>query len=132
MIRLAERLLKIVKAVLGILKSSVKFIPRLIKQSFTLKLVIILFLIFIGCAIGIFFIERDAGGKIVTLGDAFWWLIVTVATVGYGDFYPVSAAGRVIATLLIVIAIGIIPFLAAHGSSYLVARRSREERGLEK
>ena len=131
-ITLAETLLKIMQTRLGFLQSSIKGIPQLIKRSLTLKLVIIILLVFIGSAIGVYIVERGAGGSISSLGEAFWWLIVTVATVGYGDFYPVSVAGRAIASVLIVMAIGLIPFLAAQGASYLVTRRLREERGLEK
>ncbi len=32
--------------------------------------------------------------NIVTVGDALWWAAVTVATVGYGDYYPVTVGGR--------------------------------------
>ena len=39
--------------------------------------------------------------------DALWWSYVTITTVGYGDFYPVSMEGRVIATILMTVGIGI-------------------------
>ena len=103
-----------------------------VRRSFGLKLVIVLLLVFIGSAIAIYYVERGSGGSIKTLGEAFWWLIVTVATVGYGDFTPVTTTGRIIASALIVIGVSMIPFVAAQGASYLVTRRLREERGLEK
>ena len=103
-----------------------------IRRSFGLKLVIVLLLVFIGSAIAIYYVERGSGGSINSLGEAFWWLIVTVATVGYGDFTPVTTTGRIIASVVIVIGVSMIPFVAAQGASYLVTRRLREERGLEK
>ena len=87
---------------------------------------------FIGSAIAVYYVERGSSGSIKTLGEAFWWLIVTLATVGYGDFAPVTTSGRIIASVLIVIGVSLIPFVAAQGASYLVTRRLREERGLEK
>jgi voltage-gated potassium channel len=46
-------------------------------------------------------IERyQAGSKIHTLGDALWWAMTMVMTVGYGDVTPVSGEGRVIAVAL--------------------------------
>jgi len=114
------------------LKSALQRIFWGVRRSFVLKLGIILLAVFIGAAIAVYFVERGSGGSIKTLGEAFWWLIVTVATVGYGDFTPVTTTGRIIASVLIVIGVGLIPFVAAQGASYLVTRRLREEKGLEK
>lgn len=45
--------------------------------------------------------ERDApGATITTFGDAIWWAFVTIATVGYGDMYPITGLGRLYAVLL--------------------------------
>ena len=114
------------------MKSALQKIFWGVRRSFVLKLGIVLLVVFIGATIAIYFVERGSGGSIKTLGEAFWWLIVTVATVGYGDFTPVSTTGRIIASVLIVIGVGLIPFVAAQGASYLVTRRLREEKGLEK
>ncbi len=94
-------------------------------------MVIAIFLVFIASAIAVYYVERS-GGSIDTLGGAFWWLIVTVSTVGYGDKIPVTTTGRIIASVLIVIGVSLVPYFAAQGASYLVTRRLREERGLEK
>jgi voltage-gated potassium channel len=49
----------------------------------------------------VYVFERDApGANIVTVGDAFWWAAVTVSTVGYGDFFPVTLGGRITAVTL--------------------------------
>lgn len=46
-------------------------------------------------------VERDAPHATITsFGEAVWWAVVTIATVGYGDVYPVTILGRVYATLL--------------------------------
>ncbi len=45
--------------------------------------------------------ERDApNASITTFGDAMWWAVVTITTVGYGDTYPVTGVGRVLAVML--------------------------------
>ncbi len=50
----------------------------------------------------------EAGkGNIKTAGDALWWAFVTITTVGYGDYYPVTPQGRIVASLLAVVGIGL-------------------------
>ncbi|HEV7241856.1 MAG TPA: ion transporter [Thermoanaerobaculia bacterium] len=47
-------------------------------------------------------LETDTQSNIRTPGDALWWSLTTITTVGYGDRYPVTAEGRVIAVLLMI------------------------------
>ena len=49
--------------------------------------------------------------NIKNLGDAFWYSVVTLTTVGYGDFFPVTFAGRVIGTLFIVGSLGVLSLI---------------------
>jgi voltage-gated potassium channel len=58
--------------------------------------------------------------NIVTGGDAFWWGIVTITTVGYGDYYPVTTGGRAVAMLVMLAGVGIIGSLASILASFLV------------
>ncbi len=46
-------------------------------------------------------------GNIKNINDALWWGIVTITTVGYGDFYPVTTPGRIAAVFLMVTGIGV-------------------------
>ncbi|MCD2443977.1 potassium channel family protein [Agromyces sp. SYSU K20354] len=67
--------------------------------------------------------ERDApGANILTFGDAIWWALVTIATVGYGDTYPVTALGRFYAVLLMAGGIAIVGTASATIISYLNER----------
>lgn len=59
--------------------------------------------------------------NITTGGDALWWSIVTITTVGYGDHYPVTAMGRVVAVVVMFSGIAIIGALASILASILVA-----------
>jgi voltage-gated potassium channel len=64
-------------------------------------------------AIGIFAVERGENKSIQSIGDAFWWAVVTTTTVGYGDVSPVTLEGRLIAVGLMIVGIGFIGVLTA-------------------
>ncbi len=51
--------------------------------------------------------EHAPGANITTAADALWYTIVTISTVGYGDQYPVTQAGRIIGSVIIVVGVGI-------------------------
>jgi len=61
------------------------------------------------------------GAGITTGGDALWWAIVTMTTVGYGDFYPITAGGRITGVFVMFMGVGIIGALASILASLLVS-----------
>ena len=67
------------------------------------------------------FESHSAQANITSGGDALWWAIVTITTVGYGDFFPVTTAGRITAVFVMFAGVGIIGALASILASLLVA-----------
>ena len=66
-------------------------------------------------------VERGApNATIKTGGDALWWALTTVTTVGYGDMYPVTTEGRIIAALLMLIGIALFGAMSAIVTSKLI------------
>ena len=65
--------------------------------------------------------------SINTPEEALWWAFVTVTTVGYGDFYPVTTLGRIVAVLLMVSGVGLFGSFAAYIGSLFVADRNEED-----
>jgi len=62
-------------------------------------------------AVMIYVMEANVpGSKITTLFDAFYWSLVTISTVGFGDYVPVTTEGRVVAMVIIISGIGVISF----------------------
>lgn len=61
--------------------------------------------------------------KITNFGEALWWAIVTVTTVGYGDVYPVTVEGKIIAAFLMVVGIGVLGiFISTFGAALIESR----------
>lgn len=66
------------------------------------------------------FESRSDDANIVTGGDALWWAIVTITTVGYGDRYPVTTFGRIVGVLVMLSGVGIIAALASVLTSIII------------
>lgn len=67
--------------------------------------------------------ERGAAGaEIKTLGDAVWWGFETITTVGYGDFVPVTAEGRIFAVMIMFVGISVLGVVSATFASTLVKK----------
>jgi voltage-gated potassium channel len=62
-----------------------------------------------------------------SLGLAYWWAVVTVTTVGYGDVVPESPAGRIVGTMLMLTGLGLIPTLTSLVVSTLIGKRTRAQ-----
>ncbi|WP_319805214.1 potassium channel family protein [Micropruina sonneratiae] len=73
--------------------------------------------------------ERDvAGANITDFGTALWWALTTITTVGYGDHYPVSFEGRLVAAVLMIAGVALIGVVTATVAAWLVQRVSRPGR----
>ena len=59
-----------------------------------------------------------------SLGLSYWWAVVTVTTVGYGDIVPESTAGRLVATALMLTGLGLIPTLTSVTVAILIGKRT--------
>jgi voltage-gated potassium channel len=86
-------------------------------------------LLVLNCAGIVYLLERHApGANIHTLGDALWWSFVTVTTVGYGDFYPVTAGGRITACVIMGTGLLTLAVVTAQVASSFVAQAASRAR----
>ncbi len=67
------------------------------------------------------FESKNANANIQTGGEALWWAIVTMTTVGYGDYFPITPGGRITGVFVMITGIGIIGALASIFASLLVS-----------
>lgn len=71
--------------------------------------------------------RSDPSAHIRNFGDAVWWSITTITTVGYGDFYPVTTKGRLVAVLLMVGGISLIGMITATVATWIVQRVAEQD-----
>ena len=113
------RILRIIKA----FKSLKEFMDCffLNKAQGTLNsAIIVATLMVLFASITILQVENDPESNILTAGDALWWAFVTITTVGYGDFYPVTLEGRLIAMVLMTTGVGLFGTFTAFVASWFV------------
>ncbi|MGB1252380.1 MAG: ion transporter [Candidatus Promineifilaceae bacterium] len=68
----------------------------------------------------------NPAANICTLEDGFWWAFVTVTTVGYGDLFPVSSSGRIMAAVLMTIGVGLFGILTSYLAAIFVEDEEKE------
>jgi len=78
--------------------------------------------------IAVFEIERRApGSNIHSAGDALWWAFATITTIGYGDRFPVTAVGRIVAVVLVVFGLSFFGTFTAYVASFFLEKAQLKE-----
>ena len=78
-------------------------------------------------AVAVYYVERGENTEITSYGDALWWALATITTVGYGDVSPDTPHGRVVAAFLMVVGIAVFGVMTANIAAYFVSRESQDE-----
>lgn len=77
-------------------------------------------------ALGFYYMEVNVNENVSSLWDAFWWTVVTITTVGYGDIYPVTTAGRILAIALMLGGIGTFSSITAAIAAYTISKNKNK------
>lgn len=95
-----------------------------------LRVLVLMLTILLYGASGFLYFELPANPDL-TWGDGFWYTIVTIATVGYGDFFPKSAGGRfLVGWPIMVVGIGLLGYALSMIAAALVTSKTREVKGM--
>lgn len=98
-------------------------VGRTLSARINIYVGLILPLLLYVCSLGVYEAEHLApGANIKQFGDAVWWAFVTLATVGYGDYYPVTLEGRMIAVFLMIAGLAFVSVIAVSIASMFLSR----------
>ena len=102
-------------------------VRSIIRERAQSSLLLATFLVIVIMEVGsilIVAVERSApNANITTGGDALWWSIVSVTTVGYGDEYPVTTLGRLIGSVMLVAGVGLFGVFTGYVARVFLAPR---------
>ncbi len=115
------RLLRIGR-VLILFKKNIKMFTNFIKETHLDKLLTFVIILVMSLSIAFFVLDESAN----TFSDGLWYVLVTLATVGYGDLVPTSTNGRIIGFILIIVGIITFSVLTAAISSIYTKRIEKE------
>ncbi len=123
------RIIRILRILRGI--RSTKFILKFLfanraKGTFA-SVAMISFVLVVFSSIAILNCETLPNSNIQSASDALWWSFVTITTVGYGDFYPTTILGRIIAVILMTAGVGLFGTFTAYVASFFLQEEEREE-----
>lgn len=123
------RLLRILRIVRAFRSSRVLF-NHIFKQKShgtfaSVSIIAVLTVIF--SSIAILEVETAPDSNIKTAEDALWWSYTTITTVGYGDRYPVTTEGRIVAMILMTVGVGLFGTFAGFIATWFVEERKEEE-----
>ncbi len=122
----ALRMLRAGRAIVAAVRVLIVGRTILVRHGLHYVLLAALAVMTVGGSLGVVF-ERDApDASIRTLPDGLWWAVTTATTVGYGDTYPKTAAGRGIGVVLMLLGIGLFGALTANLAAFFVEEREDE------
>ena len=85
-------------------------------------------LLMVFASVSILHVETAKESNIKTANDALWWAISTITTVGYGDRYPVTTEGRLVAALLMCAGVGLFGMFSGLLAAWFVAPGASQQR----
>jgi voltage-gated potassium channel len=123
------RLLRLVRAFSGVYRA-LDDVDRIARHRGLARLIVVWLVVMVVCSIGYYLAENGISKWVTSPLDALWWGVVTLSTVGYGDVYPVTPEGKLFASALMIVGIGLFGAITATMASYLVATQKHEADGV--
>jgi voltage-gated potassium channel len=103
------RLLRGLKGVMPLMRLA----ARNKMHSVLITYVLCMIIVFFYCSLGLYNFEKNSNGTINDYGDAMWTSFTTMTSVGYGDVYPVTSGGLLLAVILVTTGMGLFSLVTA-------------------
>jgi len=121
------RVLRVLRGVRATRTVTSFILTKRAQSTFLAAALLSILFVFLG-SIAILQIEKVPGANISTPTDALWWAFETVTSVDYGDRYPVTTEGRVVAGLLVVVGAALFGTLAGSAAMWFLAPSQEQEK----
>ena len=113
------RLLRLVRTFAGIGRA-LTHVERLGNHHGLMWLILAWIAVMLLCAVGMYVVENGVNEAVKSPLDALWWGLTTMTTVGYGDVFPTTGEGRIVAAVLMILGIGLYSIITATVTSFLI------------
>jgi voltage-gated potassium channel len=98
-----------------------------VKEELVLFFLASIFLIYL-VSVGIYYFENEAQPQAFqSIVHSFWWSVVTLTTVGYGDVYPITIGGKIFTFFVLMIGVGIITIPAGLIATAMMKTRDEDK-----
>ncbi len=125
----AARVFRILRLLRGV-RSSRRLLAHILErraQSAFLAVALTSIVLVVFSSIAVLHFETSPDSNIRSAGDALWWSFVTITTVGYGDTFPVSAGGRIVAAVLMIAGVGLFGTFTGFIASWFMGGKDAQQ-----
>jgi len=122
------RILRIVRGVRAARMIGVAILERR-AESTILAAALVALLLIVSTSVAMLTVETAPESNIKTAEDAIWWALTTITTVGYGDRYPVTPEGRIVAGILMAAGVGLVGVFSGFLAAWFLTPDAKHDRG---
>lgn len=119
------RVLRVLRALKSV-RAVAQFVVARRGESAPLAVALLALLMIVFSSIAVLHFEVPAGGNITSAEDAMWWAITTMTTVGYGDRYPITSEGRMVAVFLMCVGVGVVGTISGLLAAWFLAPTAKD------
>lgn len=111
---------------------TIRYIFRETKAELSITVFVTFVLMLLSSTLMHYIEHNDQPEKFASIGDAFWWAVATLTTVGYGDVYPITPLGKILSGIIALIGIGFVALPTGIISSAFIEKIQKDKKAKKK